>query len=148
LATVTATLCSQFAIPNPAQCEVHAVIRFLYAKGETGAVIRRQLLSVYGEDVVMNRQNVAKWCREFEAMRSNDHDEIKSGRPSDVTDEIIQKIDGNIHADRRLTMMNFIDNVQKCQEMSETVRASGAENVDRRSQGKIEWMRDRRSSSR
>jgi hypothetical protein len=51
-------------IQNPARCEVRAVIRFLYAKGETAAEINRQLVSVYGEDV-MNRQNMAKWCREF-----------------------------------------------------------------------------------
>jgi hypothetical protein len=44
----------------------------------------------------MNRQNVAKWCCEFEAGRSDVHDEIRSGRPSVVTDEIIQKIDENI----------------------------------------------------
>jgi hypothetical protein len=40
----------------------------------------------------MNRQNVAKWWREFEAGTSNVHDEIRSGRPFVVTDEIIQKL--------------------------------------------------------
>jgi hypothetical protein len=35
---------------------------------------------------------VAKWCREFEAGRSDIHEEIRSGRPSVVTDEIIQKV--------------------------------------------------------
>jgi hypothetical protein len=77
-ATVTATLCSQcvfkmaVSIQNPAKCEVRAVIRFLYAKGKTAAEIHRQLVSVYDEDV-MNRQNVVKWCREFEAGRSDVH---------------------------------------------------------------------------
>jgi hypothetical protein len=47
------------SIQNPTKCEVRAVIRFLQAKGETAAEIHRQLLSVYGEDV-MKRQNVAK----------------------------------------------------------------------------------------
>jgi hypothetical protein len=36
----------------------------------------------------MNRQNVAKWCRESEAGRGDVHD----GRPSIITDEIIQKL--------------------------------------------------------
>jgi hypothetical protein len=96
LTTAAATLCSQcvfklaVSIPNPAKCEVRVVIPFLYAKGETAAEIHRQLVSVYGEDV-MNRQNVTKWCREFEAERSDIHDEIRSGKPSVVTDEIIQK---------------------------------------------------------
>jgi hypothetical protein len=72
-ATVTATLCSQcvfkmvVSIQNPVKCEIHAVIRILHVKGETAAEIHRQLVSVYGE-VVMNRQNVAKWCRKFESM--------------------------------------------------------------------------------
>jgi hypothetical protein len=39
----------------------------------------------------MNRKNVVKWCHEFEARRSDIHDEIRSTRPSIVTDEIIQK---------------------------------------------------------
>jgi transposase len=59
-------------------------------KGETSAEIYRQHVSVYGEGV-LKRQNVAKWCREFEARGSDVHDEIRSGRPSVVTDEIIQK---------------------------------------------------------
>ena len=52
----------------------------------------------------MNRQNVAKWCREFEAGRRDVHDEIGNGRPFVVTDEIIQKFDENISADRRSTI--------------------------------------------
>jgi hypothetical protein len=75
------------SIQNLAKCEVRAVIRFLHAKEETAAEIYRQLVSVYGEDV-MKRQNVAKWCREFETGRSDVHD----GMPSVATDEIIQKI--------------------------------------------------------
>jgi hypothetical protein len=70
---------------NPARCEVRAVIRFLLAKGETAAEIHRQIVSVYGKDV-MNRQNVTKWCHEFEAGRNDVHDEIRSGRPSVITD--------------------------------------------------------------
>jgi hypothetical protein len=62
------------SIQNPANCEVRAVIRFLHAKGKIAAEIHRQLFSVYGEDVI-NRQNVAKWCREFETRRSDVHDQ-------------------------------------------------------------------------
>jgi hypothetical protein len=50
-------------------------------------------VSVYGEDVTsINRQNVAKWYREFEAGRNDVHNEIRSGRQSVVADEIIQKL--------------------------------------------------------
>jgi hypothetical protein len=111
LATVTATLCLQcvfkmaVSIQNPAKCEVRTVIGFLHAKEETAAEIHHRRDSVHGKNV-MKKENVAKWCPEFEAGRS------------DVTDDIIQKIDENICADRRLT----IDELhQKCPEVSRTV---------------------------
>jgi hypothetical protein len=62
------------SIQNPTKCEVRAVIR-----GETTAEIHRQHVSIYGENV-MNTQNLAKWCREFEAGRSDVHDERKAIR--------------------------------------------------------------------
>jgi transposase len=135
------------SIQNPAKCEVRAVIRFLHSKGEIAAEIHRQLVSVYGE-VVMNRQNVAKWSREFEAERNDVHNEIRSGRPSVVTEKIIKKIDENIRADRRLTIYELYEH---CPEMLRTVLHEivtkrlgyrklcahlGAENVDRRSEEK------------
>jgi hypothetical protein len=46
-------------------------------KGETAAEIHCQLVSVYGENV-MNRQNVAKLCHEFEVGRSDVRDNIRS----------------------------------------------------------------------
>jgi hypothetical protein len=88
-----------------------SIIQFLYAKGETAAEIRH-LVSVYGEDV-MNRQNVAN-CHEFAVGRNNVHDEIRGGRPSVVTDELVQKIDENIHPDRRLSISEFH---QQCPEV-------------------------------
>jgi hypothetical protein len=105
------------SIPSPAKCEVRAVILFLYAKRETAAEINGQLVSLYGEDV-MSRQNMAKWCCKFEAGKSDVRDKIKSGRPSIVTDDIIQKNDENIRAERCLT----IDELrQQCLEVSRTV---------------------------
>jgi hypothetical protein len=62
------------SVQNLAKYEVNAVIRFLHVIGETAVEIYRQLIPVYGEDV-MNRQNMAKLCREFEAGRSDVHDE-------------------------------------------------------------------------
>jgi hypothetical protein len=90
------------SIANLAKCKIHAEIRFLYAKGETAAEIHHQFVSVYVEDV-MNRQNVAKWCCEFEVGRIGVHDEIRNERQSVVADEMIQKIDEKICADICLT---------------------------------------------
>ncbi|KMQ86065.1 hypothetical protein RF55_15067 [Lasius niger] len=105
------------SIPNPAKCEIRSAIRFFCAKEENAAEIHCQL--VYGEDV-MNRQNVAKWCREFKAGRSNVHDEERSGRPSVVTDKLIQKIEEKIHFDRSLTM-DFMNNVDDEDEVKDAV---------------------------
>jgi histone-lysine N-methyltransferase SETMAR len=105
-------------IPNPAKCEVRSLICFLSAKGDTPAEIHRQLISVYGEDI-MNRQNMAKWYHEFTAGRRDVHDDKRSGRPSVVTDCFIQKIEEKIHADRRITMDELHE---QCSEVSRTVR--------------------------
>ena len=71
-------------IQSPAKCEVRSVIRFLNAKGERPAEIHKQIVAVYGN--VMNRQNVKNWCREFSEGRTDVHDEIRSGRPSLISD--------------------------------------------------------------
>jgi hypothetical protein len=61
------------AIPNSANSEVHSVIRFLNVK-EVPAKFH-QIVSVYGGImnklllfmVIYNRQDVVKWCHEFNA---------------------------------------------------------------------------------
>jgi transposase len=88
------------SIPNPTKCEVRSVIRFLNMKGEAPATIHRQIVSVYGD--VMNRQNVAKWCHEFNARRTDVLDEQRTGRPSLINTDLVQKVEENIHADRRV----------------------------------------------
>jgi len=88
-------------IQSPAKCEVHSVIRLLKAKCERLAEIHKQIVAVYGN--VMNRQNVTKWCRECSEGRTDVHDEQKSGRPSLISDDLLQEIEGEIRANRRVT---------------------------------------------
>ena len=88
-------------IQSPAKIEVRSVIRFLNAKGERLAEIHKQIVAVYGN--VMNRQNVTKWCRECSEGRTDVHDEQKSGRPSLISDDLLQEIEGEIRANRRVT---------------------------------------------
>jgi transposase len=83
-------------IQSPAKCEVRSVIWFLNAKGERPAEIHKQIVAVYGD--IMNRQNVTKWCREFSEGRTDVHDEQRSGRPSLISDDLLKKIEGEIHA--------------------------------------------------
>jgi len=52
----------------------------------------------------MNRQNVTKWCREFSEGRTDVHDEQRSGRPSLITDDLLQEIEGEIPANRRVAI--------------------------------------------
>lgn len=91
------------SIQNPAKFEVRAVIRFLVAEGKTPLEIFSRIRNVYGEGV-MNRTNVYKWCREFKGGRTTVLDDQRSGRPSILTDELVQKIEEIVYGDRRLTL--------------------------------------------
>jgi hypothetical protein len=81
---------------------VRSVIRFLNAKGERPAEIHKQIVAVYGN--VMNRQNVTKRCRGFSEGRTDVHDEQRSDRPSLISDELTQEIEGEILTNRRVTI--------------------------------------------
>ena len=45
-----------------------------------------------------------KWCREFSEGRTDVHDEQRSGRPSLISDDLLQEIEGEIRANRRVTI--------------------------------------------
>jgi transposase len=86
----------EMAVPiqSPTRCEVRSVIQFLKAKGKHPAEIHKHIVAVYGD--VMNQQNVTKWFREFSKGRTDVHDEQRSGRPSLISDDLLQKIEGEI----------------------------------------------------
>jgi histone-lysine N-methyltransferase SETMAR len=52
----------------------------------------------------MNRQNMTKWCREFSEGRTDVHDEQRNGRPSLISDDLLQEIEGEIQANQRVTI--------------------------------------------
>jgi transposase len=52
----------------------------------------------------MNRQNVTKWCREFSEGMIDVNDKRRTGRPSLISDDLLQEIEGEIRANRRLTI--------------------------------------------
>ena len=52
----------------------------------------------------MNRQNVTKWLCEFSEGRTDVHDEQRNGRPSLISDDLLQEIEGEIRANRRVTI--------------------------------------------
>ncbi|GBN90611.1 hypothetical protein AVEN_49684-1 [Araneus ventricosus] len=67
-------------IADPADCEVRSVILFLNAKKVKPAETHRQLVEIYGENIMTDGM-VGKWVRQFNDGRANVHDEARSGRP-------------------------------------------------------------------
>jgi transposase len=138
-------------IQSPAKCEVSSLTRFLNTKGEGPAEIHQQIVAVYGN--VMNRQNVTKWCREFSEGRTDVHDEQRSGRPFFISDEFLQEIEGEIRANRRVTIRelhHIIPEVSKTTiheavtekiTVQKIVRKLGAQNVNGRSQNETDGFR-------
>lgn len=90
------------AIQNPANCKVRSVIRFLYAKGHKPIEIYRQLFEVNGNKTI-TEGGVRQWCIRFKDGRTNVHDEGKSGRPSILTDELVDNVNAKIRENRRFT---------------------------------------------
>ena len=85
---------------------MRSVVRFLDTKGERPAEIHKQIVAVYGK--VMDRQNVTKWCREFFEGRTDVHDEQRNGRPSLISDDLLQEIEGEIRTNRSVTIRELI----------------------------------------
>ncbi|KAG5327296.1 MOS1T transposase, partial [Pseudoatta argentina] len=72
-------------------------------KGKTPVEVYNEVKTAYG-DKGMNRTSVFKWCREFKNGRTSVHDDQRSGRPSILTDDIVEKKENALRDDRRLTM--------------------------------------------
>jgi histone-lysine N-methyltransferase SETMAR len=88
---------------NPANREVQSVIHFLNAQNVRTTDVHRQLMAMYGEGV-LNDLSVSKWCRMFNAGRTNVHDEEQSGHPSLITEDLKKQVDEKIRQDRCLTL--------------------------------------------
>ena len=96
-------------IENYADSEIRSVIRFLTAKNTKPIDIHRQISEVYGENA-MGESMVRKWVRMFKEGRENVHDEPRSGRPSLVSDDLINKVDIKVKEDRRFTLSSLSSN--------------------------------------
>ncbi|GFY27883.1 histone-lysine N-methyltransferase SETMAR [Trichonephila clavipes] len=95
-------------IENPADSEVRTVIRFLCAQGFKSVDIHHQISEVYGENIMSDGMG-RKWLRVFKDGRTNIHDEERSGRPSVITDELIQKVDCKVKENRRFTISSLAE---------------------------------------
>jgi hypothetical protein len=89
--------------------EMRSVIRFLRLKVASPAEIRRQLVEVYGANV-MSRKHVWVWCTAFDNGRTDVQDEQRSGRPSTSTsDDNVCRIEGLIQENRRIRLRDIAD---------------------------------------
>ncbi|GBN05015.1 hypothetical protein AVEN_164093-1 [Araneus ventricosus] len=136
-------------IADPADCEVRSVIRFLNAKNVKQAEIHRQVVEIYGEDVITDRM-VRKWVRQFNDGRTNVHDEARSGRPSVVNDGLVTKVNEKIRENRRFTMLFdefpqiskicFARDCHKSLKLSQIVFPLGSENAYGCPQNEAIWQ--------
>jgi hypothetical protein len=55
----------------------------------------------------MNQQNVIKRCCELSEGKTDVHDEKRSGRPSLISEELLQKTERVIRANRRGTIREY-----------------------------------------
>jgi len=50
---------------------------------------------------------VRKWVRMFNEGRENLHDDVRSGRPSLVNDDVVRKVNERVRDDRRFTVSDL-----------------------------------------
>jgi transposase len=75
-----------------AKCEIHAVKPFLQAEGHSAAEIHCRMSAVCRPNFVSDTYD-KDWCRKFRDERTDVHDEGGQGRPSLVTDDLVQHTD-------------------------------------------------------
>jgi hypothetical protein len=92
-------------IENSASCEIRSVIIFFNAKNVRLADIYWQVCEIYGEHA-MSDGMVRRWCRMFSEGRTNVHDDDWSGRPSLVTEDMLEQVNEKIRENRRFTFFS------------------------------------------
>ena len=86
-------------IEGAADCEIRSVIRFLNARNVLPSEIHHQICQVCGDNA-MSDGMVRKWVPMLNEGRENVHDEVRSGRPSLVKDDLVCKVNERVRDDR------------------------------------------------
>ena len=68
--------------------------------------IHHQSCQLYGDNT-MSDGMVRKWVRMFNEGQENVHDEVRSGRPSLVNDDLVRKVNKRVCDDRRFTISDL-----------------------------------------
>ena len=93
-------------IERAADCEIWSVIRFLNARNVLPSEIHHQICQVYGDNAMSNGM-VRKWVWMFNEGRENMHDEVRSGSPSLVNDDLVRKVNERVCDDRCFTISDL-----------------------------------------
>ena len=93
-------------IEGAADCEIRSVIRCLNSRNVLPSEIHHQICQVYGDNA-MSDDMVRKWVRMFNEGRENVHDEVRSGRPSLLDDNLVRKVNERVRDDRRFTISDL-----------------------------------------
>ena len=68
---------------------------FLNARNVLPSEIHHQICQVYGDNALSDGM-VRKWVRMLNEGRENVHDEVRSGRPSLVNDDLVRKVNERV----------------------------------------------------
>ena len=90
-------------IEGATDCEIQPVISFLNARNVLPSEIHHQIRQVYGDNA-MSDGMVRKWVRMFNEGRENIHNEVRSGHPSLVNDDLLHKVNERVRDDRHFTI--------------------------------------------
>ena len=91
-------------LANSSLLEQRGVIRFLLAESVKSCEILSRMQRQYGPSC-MSRANFYKWVQAFKDGRESITDDLRSGRPVDVsTPEAVQAVEDLIKSDRRVTL--------------------------------------------
>ena len=96
---------------NSSCLEQRGVIRFLLAESVKSCEILSRMQRQYGPSC-MSRANFYKWVQAFKDGRESITDDLRSGRPVDVsTPEAVQAVEDLIKSDRRVTLDEIATNL-------------------------------------
>ncbi|XP_055944424.1 protein GVQW3-like [Argiope bruennichi] len=94
-----------FTLQNSTTEEQCGVIRFLIAEGVTPAAIHHRMVTVNGEDCVSEKYVKKSSSARFRAGRENLVDDPRPGQANtDITADLIDKVDDLVRSDRRVTL--------------------------------------------
>ena len=87
--------------------EQRVVIKFLTLEKHLPPEIHQRMCSVYGDSVVVSLHTVERWHKKFAEGHTSVDDEARSGRLSDMIDEMVRCVRALLEEDRRYTITDL-----------------------------------------